>query len=579
MNELLLRRSTWGSYALCLLLSGGCYSGLGGEDSNVSGGGDAAEDADDGADDGVDDGDDGGGVDDGANPEEVPAPNTRFYRLTHQQWENTVRDLFGLDELTGFSSEFRPDAAESGYIFANNVQATEVDSALWAGYQRAATDVAELVVVTDPTLMNDVIPTPGDADAFVRDFGRRAFRRPLTEEEVAVYVAAFADAPSYYTDTTGFDAGVRLTIEAMLQSPHFVYRIEASEEEQAGVIPLSDFEVASRMSYFLWDSMPDDQLLDDAEAGLLADLDGVAEAASRMLDDSKAAPAILQFHGSLHDVEHFADAEPNAAVYPNAPAELGTLAQEEHERFVSDVIFEQGGSYLDLLTSNDTFVNQDTAPLYGLDAANFGPEFEKVTLDGTQRRGIFTQLGFLIANATAVQPDPIHRGVFLARRVACTDIPAPPDDIPELPAVDGQTNREAIEDLTEQDGSVCAGCHSSVINPWGYPFENYDSTGAWRDLDNGLTVDASTAVSLGGSEVPVNGAVELVDLMATSYEVHACYAEHWVTFANGRPGALEDIPLIQRLAGLSMEEASVKDVLVELVTARPFRTRAVEELD
>ena len=575
-----MRRSPLGILALAAVMATGCYSGK--TDSGISGsaGGDAGQDGDgDGDGDGDDDDDDGNGVDEGENPEEVPAPNTRFYRLTHAQWENTVRDLFGLADITGFSSEFRPDAEESGYIYANNAQATEVDEALWAGYQRAANDVAEMVVVLQPALMDNILSTPGDADAFVREFGRRVFRRPLTDEEAQVYIDAFADAPDYYTDTTGFEAGVRLTIESMLQSPHFVYRIESSEEEVAGVIPLSNFEVASRLSYFLWDSMPDDELLDVAEAGMLEDRDDVAEQAARMLDTDKAHSAVLQFHDALHDTKHFADADPNEAVYPNAPEDIGLLAQEEHEAFVRDVIFEQSGSYIDMLTSTEAFVNQDTAPLYGLDAAGFGPEFTKTALDPTQRKGMFTQLGFLISNATGVQPDPIHRGVFLASRIACADIPAPPDDIPELPVVDGQTNREAIEDMTEQEGSVCAGCHAAVINPWGYPFENYDSTGAWRTEDNGFPVNAASEVVVGGEEVPVANAVDLMDVMAGAYEVHACYAENWVQFANGRPTAVEDLPLVQRLAALSMEESTVKESLIELATSRPFRTRAVEEVD
>ena len=435
------------------------------------------------------------------------------------------------------------------------------------------------MVVLQPELMNSVVSTPGDAETFVREFGRKAFRRSLTDEEVQVYVDAFPDAPDYYTDSTGFEAGVRLTIESMLQAPFFVYRIESSEDEVSGVIPLSNYEVASRLSYFLWDSMPDDELLDVAEAGMLEDRDGVAEQAARMLDDSKAHDAVLQFHDALHNTKHFEDADPNPAVYPDAPADIGYLAAEEHEAFVRDVIFDQNGSYIDMLTSTETFVNQDTAPLYGLDPAGFGPEFTKASLDPTQRKGIFTQLGFLIANATGVQPDPIHRGVFLASRVGCADIPAPPDDIPELPAVEGETNREAIEDLTEQPGSVCAGCHTTVINPWGYPFENYDSTGAWRTEDNGFPVDSAAEVVVGGQMVPVANAIDLMDVMASAYEVHACYAENWVQFANGRPTAIEDLPLVQRLAGLSMEESTVKDTLIELAVSRPFRTRAVEEVD
>ncbi|MCA9706242.1 MAG: DUF1592 domain-containing protein [Myxococcales bacterium] len=506
----------------------------------------------------------------------MPAPTTRFFRLTHQQWENTVQDLLGLPEPTGLSSEFRADPYVGGFTFDNNALSLEVDQALWAGYQRAASDVAEMAA-TDPAILATIAPE-SDATAFVRTFGTRAFRRPLTDAEVQTYVGLFDQGAELYEDTTGFEAGVRVVIESMLQSPYFIYRVEQSEEIVDGVIPLSAWEVASRLSYFLWNSMPDQTLLAAAAAGELETADQIRDHALRMLDSAKAVQVVERFHHQLLHVDKFASADPSPAFYPDAPADLGLLAVQEHDLFLEHTIFGQGGSWRDLLTSTETFVNEDLAPIYGL-TGTFGPEFERVDLPADERRGLFTQIGFLAGNSTSVNPDPIHRGVFLVKHIACHTISAPPDDIPPVPAPDEtQTNREAVEALTEAPGSVCQGCHAPLINPFGFAFESYDSTGAFRTTDNAKPVDSTASVLLSEGAVPVDDALELATALAEDAQVHRCYAKHWMEFALSRPHDEMDEPLVDRLAEESLADLSVKDILVELTTSRPFLTRAAEEM-
>lgn len=523
-----------------------------------------------------------GGTDGPVNTDELPAPTTRFFRLTHAQWENTVADLFYLDDWTGFSSNFRADPLTGGYLFSNSAASLEVDQALWGGYQRAAADVAAMITA-DPALLATVLPVDGGDDAargeaFVREFGRRAFRRPLTEEEIVAYNARFAGASDLYEEVDGFEAGVRLIIETMLQSPHFIYRVESSEDSDGEVIELSSFEVASRMSYFFWDSMPDDDLLDLADEDALSSNAMVEEQARRLLDDPRAAEVIESFHDTIFEGEKMENAAPSASTYPNVPETFGELAREEFHHFVDDVVRTREGGIRELLTSNRAFVNADLAAVYGVDGS-FGAEFEAVELDPSQRRGIFTQVGFLAANASSVNPDPIHRGKFLAERVVCAELPAPPDMIPPLPDISGETNRESIEQLTEQPGTACAGCHTTLINPYGFPFENYDAVGAWRTQDDGFDVDASATITLDGEEHSVTNALELIDVLADSPSVHACYLRHWVEFAAGRPALPEDDPLVTRLGTLSADDdASVKDLLVALVTSQPFLTRSTEEL-
>ena len=186
----------------------------------------------------------------------------------------------------------------------------------------------------------------------------------------------------------------------------------------------------------------------------------------------------------------------------------------------------------------------------------------------------------MASNATSVDPDPIHRGAFLSERITCSELPPPPDDIPPLPEVTGKTNREAIEELTEQPGTNCAGCHSVFINPFGFPYENYDSTGAFRTQDEGFPIDSATTVILDAAEHEIGNAIDLADLLANSPAVHDCYAKHWVEYSAGRPEQPEDEALIHRLAAASLDDdASLQDTLVTLITSTPFTTRSAFELE
>ncbi len=563
-----------------LVCAPGCYSGFdleansGGSEGAATGPGGGTDSAGDGA---------GSGGDGPGAGEELPAPSARVARLTHTQWENTVSDLLYLDGPTGFSEAFRADPSNSGYLFDNSAAALEVDQALWSGYQRAAVDTATFAFQT-PGVFEAIAPVdggddPARAEAFVREFGLRAFRRPLTEAEVTTYTSLFAAAPSLYDDADGFDAGVRLAIETFLQSPNFLYRIERSTEANAEVIPLDDYEIAQRLSYFLLDSMPDDELFDVAAEGTLTQSDVLADQARRLLADPRAKRVVEKFHDTVFDVESFTNAAPNPTIFPDAPGDLGELAQLEFHTFLDQVVVQEEGGLKAMLTSNVTYVNDDLADIYGVSGVS-GDDFQRVELNPDLRRGVFTQVGFLASNATSVDPDPIHRGAFLSERITCSELPPPPDDIPPLPEVTGKTNREAIEELTEQPGTNCAGCHSVFINPFGFPYENYDSTGAFRTQDEGFPIDSATTVILDAAEHEIGNAIDLADLLANSPAVHDCYAKHWVEYSAGRPEQPEDEALIHRLAAASLDDdASLQDTLVTLITSTPFTTRSAFELE
>lgn len=508
-------------------------------------------------------------------------PSPRLQRLTHPQWDRTVQDLLRLDASPGLATAFRADPRASGFLFDNNAESLEVDDALWLDYQRGAAAMASRLM-DDRSALDRILPPGMDDEAHARDFiesfGARVHRRPLETGDVDAYLALWRSAPAVDADHSAFVAGVGLVLEAMLQSPYFLYRIESATDADGDSIPLDGWEVASRLSFTLWGTMPDDALFSAAAAGELSGAEAVATHARRMLDDDRARPVVAHFHHQLFETDKFAGIAPSAAFFPDAPAELPDLVLIEHDLFLEEIIFGRDGTYAQILTTPQTFVNAATAPIYGLEGS-FSDEFELVSLDPTVRSGLFTHLGFLAANATSVDPDPIHRGVFLTRHIACNTLRAPPDDIPPLPAPIGMTNRETIEGLTEDPDTVCAGCHATIINPFGFPFESFDALGAHRATDNDLPIDTTAEPLLGTELVPITDAITMSEALATSEAVHFCYAEHWLEFVLGRPAAIGDEALIVAIAAESNEGSlSVKEMIVTIVSSPLFLERSTTEL-
>lgn len=510
-----------------------------------------------------------------------PAPTTRFARLSHTQWGNTVRDLFSLDTAGTIADGFRLDPAVQGFLFDDNVLSLSVDETLWGAYQRAAADIAAQVTGDTKRLAALLPPAGGNAEAraktFITDFGLKAYRRPLEAAEVDDYLALYRGAAGAYAGVADDVAGIRLFLEAVLQSPHFLYRVETSATRTGDVVPLTNYEVASRLSYMLWNTMPDAELLRAAKANELDQATKVAAQAARLLDDPRASDVMASFHAQLMNVAHYETISPAAAFFPKAPAKLGALAAAETDAFVRKV-GSGGGGFAELLTGKSTFVNKDLAGLYGL-TGSFSDAFVEAPLDPSQRSGLLTQVGFLASNATTTTPDPIHRGVFVARRILCEHISAPPDNATPLPPPSGRTNRETVEAHTQQPGSICINCHGSTINPLGFPFENYDATGAYRTTDTNKPVDAATDPMIDGEQIHVKNAVELAFAISKSEDAHACYASHWLEFAYGRPSVDVDDPLVNRLGQASAAGTlSVKAMILGLVKTEAFLTRNAEEL-
>jgi hypothetical protein len=506
------------------------------------------------------------------------AYTSSFPRLSHWQWENTVQDLLGLPEPPGLAPGFDPDPPLGR--FDNNLTRLRMTPGLWQDYQRAA-EVMAARVTADPAALDRVLPADLPADgsartrAFIEQFGARALRRPLAAAEVDRYQALFDAAPRHYqADMDPWVAGVRITIEAMLQSPHFVYRAELGAQPEDGAdgeIKLSAYQVASRLSYALWNTMPDDELMAAAAEGSLDTEEGVRAQALRMQDDPRTRASLAHFHRQVFALHEYADQSKHLALFPEWRPELGALMAEEAELFLAALVFERDGTIGDIFTSTLTYVNAELAAIYGLEG-DFGSELVPAELDSGTRAGFLTRLGFLTRNATLTEPDPIHRGVFVNLNILCRPIaavPSLPDDL--IPV--GKTNRERINSITGP-GTCGQRCHATIINPIGFGLEHYDAIGRHRTEDRGYPVNAAdTYVFAEGRSITFEDGVELSHELARAPEAHACYVSNLLEYLyGGEHGA--DPGVVRELTRLSVEDgASIRELMGALASSRAFRYR------
>jgi len=504
---------------------------------------------------------------------DAPARETRLARLTHVQYLGTVQDLFGVED--GLDLAFAPDAL-NGFAFDTSAD-FRVDARLGPQYRVMAERLAERAV-TDAAVFARVVgcdvAAPGCAEQFLASFGERVFRRPLASEELATFRQLFDLGAELVASGDVFRDGVRVSIEAFLQSPQFVYRTEGSLAPGAdGRIPLDDWEVASRLSYLLFDSMPDAELFEAARAGQLRTPDQVEQAARRMLTLPRVLRKLSSFHEQAWQFGRFSRISPDPATYPDVPTGFVSRVRDAAAAFVEDVIA-SGGGLEELLTAPYAYADEGLAPLYG--AALSGPGLTRIEFEGGERRGLLMQVGYLASNAYSIRTDPIHRGLFILRDLLCRQIPPPPPgaSTTPLPPTDEpiETTREEISILTGQQ--YCPSCHTQ-INPPGFAFEGFDAIGQARTTENGVPVDTAAEMVLDGQRVSFSGPLELIDHLAGSEEAHRCYASRWIEFAYGRPLALEDVPMWDAMA---TESLPIADIIVALVKSPQFTSLSAADL-
>jgi hypothetical protein len=507
-----------------------------------------------------------------------PLATTRLVRLTHHQYDNTIADLTGLD--LKLASNFLADQHQAGFDRGIDLQVGDV---LAKSYRDAAEQIADKVVTT-PAAYARVLgcdPATGDACAksFIAGFGKKLLRRPLTAAEQSSYFDLFKQGPALADSGDDFSRGVRITLEAWLQSPKFLYRVELSSQAQQGLIALNPFEVATRLSFALVNTTPDATLLAAADAGNLSTADAVAAQASRLLAGQAAHETVRDFHHQWLDLDVYANKlTKDSKLYPSVTPALAPVLQSEVEQFVDAVSFTRKRGLSSLYTAPFTFVNRVTAPLYGL-TGKFGDALQQVELDPAQRAGLLTQLGFLATRAFTQSSSPIHRGVFIQRRLLCTAIPDPPPNVPALPPVDGtniKTTRQQVDQHTAPE--PCASCHHTLINPVGFGLENYDAVGSFRSMENGVPIDATGILAGTADKAAFSDGVELAQALAAAPESRLCYAKAWFRYTLGREETAADSCGLQVLADrLADDNYTALDLLTDMTRSEAFLVRAEDK--
>ena len=520
-------------------------------------------------------GDDGGGNKGKTLPEgSLSAASLPMNRLSTSEYDRTVRDLLQLDPADLMplpSAGFPADDIIEKYAVGYTVSALEVERAEAAAERlgNLAMKHPERIVPCDPTPDEDAC-----ANAFIDAFGKRAYRRPLTDDEKAELFATFQFGKA--NGTTFYD-GAELVVQTALLSPHFLFHVpELGDASSGDTVDVTDWEMASRLSYFLWGTMPDDALFEAAENGDLRTEDDIAAQAERMLDDARAHQAIGGFLEQTFEPSKIEGANRDPAIYPEFSPAVATSMASSYRTFLDDA-FWQGGTFDDFFGSRKVFVDQTIAPILGFDGVT-GDVMVAVDAPADQRLGILTQPGFLTLKGKFDRSDPIHRGVFILKSVLCRSLGDPPANASSTPAdpdLPKHTTREQIEAKTAD--VACQGCHGS-INPLGFGLESFDALGRFRTSEatdiGDVSVDPSgTGAFDGEAETSWSSALDLATDISTSREARRCFAQNLYRFANPRGSVADDDAKIDDITDGFVDDGESMHSLVMRVVASPAFTK------
>jgi hypothetical protein len=511
-------------------------------------------------------------------PATSPAP-APMRRLTRAEYDTTVYQLLGT--LIRPARLLAPDEEALG--FDNQAAAQSVSPLLAEQYLTAAeTLAAEQAPRLAQTLTGCVAgATSTDCSAAARrwisELGARAFRRPLTEAEADRYLLLFQDGAALSEPPDDPAAGVELVIVALLQSPHFLYRLEFGEVGPDGNRRPTAHELATRLSYLVWGGMPDLALTEAATAGTLHDPEELTWQARRMLEAPLARGAVLRFFEQwlrLDEVESVTASQgKDEERFPDYHDGVLTKLRGETEAFLETAIFEEQAGLDELFTASWTMLDAELVDWYDLTGPGLptGSAFERVELDPTRHAGLLTHSGLLALYAKPDRSSPVHRGKWVRESLLCQIPPPPPDVVPEPPEVDEtQTTRERF--AQHEADPACSGCHK-LLDPIGLGFEHFDATGRYRETEDGLPIDATGEVLNGGDATGAfDGAVQLAHQLAASDQVQRCFTTQWYRYALGRTETEADQCALDQVHNdLVAADLDLGALIVALATAPTFR--------
>jgi len=498
-------------------------------------------------------------------------PTSPVSLLTRAQYDATVSDLLGDDSQP--SSSFPPENQVSGYN--NNTEVHIANPLLVEQFMDAAEGIASRAVTSKLTTL---APCAGTSTAdqancgasFVTSFGKRAFRRPLTGEESQSLTTLFNGV----NVTRGYSAAVELTLQAILQSPQFLYRMDSERAPsfETGAIPLNWYQIASRLSYFLTNSMPDAPLFAAADAGALSSSAEIELHARRLLETPRAKAMVRDFNRQWLQLDQMSGLARNGPDATTDVKGIGADYRESLQQFLDHAFWEQG-DLRSLFLSSSVFVNARLGGVLGLNAPASG--FGAVS-DAPGRVGLLSQPGLMAMLAHSDQSGPVQRGVFVRQRILCLDVPPPPPNFNPVPPDPNPnlTTRERFAVHTAS--SACYSCHK-LIDGTGFGFEAYDQLGRYRTEENGQPIDTSGEMlntGEAGVDGPYKGVVELSNRLALSPRVERCIASNWYRYAFGRVETDADgCSLREVQQKFAASGGQFKELLVALTLTDAFRYR------
>jgi hypothetical protein len=497
-------------------------------------------------------------------------------RLNRTEYNNTIRDLVGV--------KFQPaedfPADDVGYGFDNIGDVLTLPPLLMEKYLAAAERIIE-DAFRSPELKKKLIGEPPAANAepgekkdagrrALTEFARRAFRRAVAPDEVKRFVGLLDLADK---NGDSYEKGMELALEAVLVSPHFLFRIELDKEpgNPDAIHPVNEFELATRLSYFLWSTMPDDELLLLAESDKLRSDGNLEKQVRRMLKDPKARSLVENFAGQWLQLRNLKSAAPDPGTYPAFDEPLRSAMIKETELFFENVMKEDR-SILEFIDSDYTFVNERLAKHYGI-ADLKGDEFRRVALTGGARGGVLTQASVLTLTSNPTRTSPVKRGKWILENMLGTPPPPPPPDVPELKEDKEVVLSGSLRQRMEQHRAKpdCAVCHDK-LDPLGFGFENFDGIGGWRTKDASFDIDSSGVLPDGKK---FKGPAELrAILKGRAGEFRHCLSEKMLTYALGRGLEYYDKCAIEAVTTATEKARDRFSALIfAVVQSEPFQNR------
>jgi len=491
-----------------------------------------------------------------------------MHRLNIAEYDNTVHDLLGTS--LRLSENFPPD--DTAYGFDNVASALSMTDVTLGYYIEAAKKLATeaLSPAKRGSFVSCDVATGKETcvGTALSAFLPRAWRRPVTADDVARLVALYT---SNKVDGASDDEALGRALQAALLAPEFLFRVEHNSG-MAGVRALDGYEIASRLSYFLWSSMPDAALTEAAASGMLADTAGLSAQITRLLADGRAAALANSFGSQWLTLRSLDNVHPDAVAYAGFDDALRTAMRDETMRFFADIAAGQR-PLRDLLTTTSGYVNDRLALHYGMPAV--GSAASTFTALPPERGGLLTQASILTVLAHPKESAPVLRGKWILNQLLCRDLPPPPPDVPQEPApATGTSRRDRL--AAHRVDQICKSCHDQM-DPLGLALENYDGIGQYRTMDSGVPIDPSGTLQDGTTfQTPQ----QLAQIIAQDPALPRCVAQHLFTYSLGRaPRAgsdFDDATVVAATQSFSDAGQLFPKLVEALVLSEAFRTREDE---